>query len=53
MVSELATPGLLVRVGALGSHVTNKINDGHDRTADGYQHFINLYPGSGPEWLAG
>ena len=53
MVIELAAPGLLVRVRTHGSHVTNKINDGHDRTAYVYQHFINLYPGSGPERLAG
>lgn len=48
----LAVPRLLVRIREHKARTTNIFNDGHERTAYVYRHFINLHPGGGPERLA-
>ena len=48
----LAVPDLLVRIREHPHRSTNASDDGYERTAFVYQHFINSHPGNGLEQLA-
>jgi glycosyltransferase involved in cell wall biosynthesis len=48
----LAVPDLLVRIREHTSRTTNAFDDGHERTAFVYEHFLNSRPGNKLERLA-
>jgi len=52
LAEALAAPDLLVRIREHTNRSTNTINDGYERTAFVYQHFLNSKPGDEYERIA-